>query len=86
MGLKDINQKNIEELFKRYDEDKDGTLRFSEFSHMFDPIQQEHSKYLFERKPVSLKQPFKEHMFSYKAKNALLEFIKAILKAEKEHS
>lgn len=80
-----MTQSDAELLFKRFDDDKGGTLRFSEFSHMFDPVQQDHSKYLFERKPVSLKQPFKEHMFSFKAKRVLLDLLSAIVKAEKEH-
>jgi Ca2+-binding EF-hand superfamily protein len=43
LGISEIKSKDLEMLFKRYDDDLDGTLRFSEFSHMFDPISEEHS-------------------------------------------
>ena len=75
LGLKDITEEDLLLIFRRYDTDQDGTIRFSEFSHAFVPLQPEHQTYLFERKPKSLKAPFKEHMFTYKAKKVLVAFL-----------
>lgn len=41
MGIKDITEDDIYLLFKRFDIDQDGTLKFSEFSHLFEPVNYE---------------------------------------------
>lgn len=42
------------QLFKRYDVDQDGTLRFSEFSYIFEPVDETKCMDLLNRKPETL--------------------------------
>ena len=72
-------------IFRRYDGDRDGLIKFSEFTQMIQPIEEEHQKYLLDRKPHQLKGEFKEFMFSYKAKKAMLPFFLKVVETEKLH-
>jgi hypothetical protein len=38
MGLKDVTESDLLLVYNRFDNDKDGTLRFSEFSNAFTPL------------------------------------------------
>jgi len=48
-------------LFSRYDTDKDGIIKFSEFSNALLPLNTEYAKYLLERVPDDMGAEFKEH-------------------------
>jgi hypothetical protein len=54
MGITEINEDDARLIFKRYDTDKDGVMKFSEFSNALVPINEEYQTYLMERKPESL--------------------------------
>lgn len=86
MELKAYKAEDIQLFFKRYDLDKDGTLKFSEFSNAFAPKDESISAYLFERKPEDLTKPVKEYMFSYRFKKAFQETMASIVSGEKEHA
>ncbi|CDW82573.1 ef hand family protein [Stylonychia lemnae] len=85
LGLKETTDDDIMLLYKRYDTDQDGTIRFSEFSHIFEPINEDSCEALLERKPASLEKEFKEFMFTYQGKKALTEFLSSVIQGEREH-
>eukprot|EP00347_Sterkiella_histriomuscorum_P020513 403337513 len=84
LGMSKIQEDEVYQLFKRYDIDQDGTLKFSEFSYLFEPIDEEKCGTLLNRRPESLQKEFKEYMFSYKAKLVLTEFLNKLIEGQKE--
>ena len=54
MEFANIKIEDINLFFKAFDTNRDGTLKFSEFSNAFSSVDNALSKYLFDRKPVDL--------------------------------
>lgn len=66
-------------LFRRYDKDSDGLVRFSDFSKMMNPTSSEYSNLLKERSPVYIES---EDDFSLETRRCLKSLLKMSINGE----
>lgn len=85
VGVQNITKKSLQLVLKRYDSDNDGAIKFSEFTNAIIPLKDQLAQQMLKRKPESLTLEVQEYMFSYKVKQALTQFLDAMLKVEKDH-
>lgn len=75
---------NVKLVFKRYNKLNDGIFKYSEFIHAVAPLQQEHAKPLFDRKPKINKSSSFYDIFSQETIQQFLKVLNLIIVLEEQ--
>ena len=86
-GLNEISVyasiEDVKLFFKRYDSNKDGRIRYSEFCSVFVPVDPYHSTLLNRRSSNNIRSHFRDDCFNYGTRILFKELLKAIFETEK---
>jgi hypothetical protein len=85
LGIEGVTDDDIWLVWDRYDTDKDGTIKFSEFANMLSPVTIEYANHMASRKPEigDLTKPFEEWMFAFHAKLKFKECLQQLIDTQK---
>ena len=72
-------------VYQRYDKDGDGTIKFSEFTHMLLPLNEEIKERIMSKKPKNLEKRISESYFIFEVKECLQRLLNQLIEGEQSH-